>query len=157
MRCGMAKRWISASLDSELDERKQQALTAHLASCERCRAFGAGLSALDGLLDTSTVEDPRWGFADRVLARISDVVQTPVPKGSTVASWLRFMRPAPIGVGAAAFCAGAALVILANGQTEAGQTQRSDVVAELADDYFGIESRPVLGDELASLLPKSED
>jgi anti-sigma factor RsiW len=156
MRCGKAKRWISASLDGELDARRQRALTAHLSSCERCRAFAAGLDALGEALDASPVEDPRWGLSDRVLARVADVERSPRPTVSTTPSWGRFLRPAPIGVGAAAFCAGAAIVVLANGQTKSTQTQR-DVVAAMAGDYFGVESQPVLGDELASLLPQSED
>jgi len=157
MRCGTAKRWISATLDGELDDQRQQALTAHLASCRRCRAFAVRLSSLDETLDSSRVEDPRWGFADRVMARIDDVGPSTVPVTSLLPAWFRVLRPAPIGVGAAAFCAGAALVMVANGQAQTETWQRGDVVAALAEDYLGIESQPMLGDELGAILPESEE
>lgn len=157
MRCGIAKRRISVSLDGALDERKERGLKTHLASCLRCRAFAAKLSALREDLDSVSATDPRWGFTDRVMARIANVQPGAERGGSRVDHWLRFLRPAPIGVGAAAFCAGVALVILANGQTETSQWQRSDVVESLADAYLGIESQPGLEDELVNLLPKSED
>jgi len=157
MRCGIAKRWISASLDGELDEQRQQALTAHLASCQRCRAFAASFGALGETLNSSPVEDPRWGFAGRVMARIDDVEPSSEPRRSAVPTWLRALRPAPVGVGAAAFCAGVALVIVANGQAETETWQRGDVVAALAEDYLGIESQPNLGDELGAILPESEE
>ncbi len=157
MRCGIAKRWISASLDRELDESKEKALKVHLASCLRCRAFAAKLSVLEESLDSVSAADPRWGFSDRVMARIAEGEPSARPRVSLALPWLRFLRPAPIGVGAAAFCAGAAMVILANGQVEADVWQRGDVVAALADNYLGIEAQPVLEEELANLLPESED
>jgi anti-sigma factor RsiW len=153
----MAKRWISASLDGELDESKEQALKVHLASCLRCRAFATRLSTLEESLDSVSAADLRWGFADRVMARIVEAQPTKKSAGSLVPLWVRWLRPAPIGVGAAAFCAGAALVILANGQSEANVWQRGDVVAALADNYLGIETQPMLEEELVNLLPESKD
>ncbi|MHC4698173.1 MAG: zf-HC2 domain-containing protein [Planctomycetota bacterium] len=152
MRCGKARRWISVRLDGELDAARTEALEAHLGSCHRCRAFATDLGQLGETLNTVSAKEPRWGFAERVTARIADVKpnhhEMPLP---------RILRPLPVGVGAAAFCAGMLLVILANGQAEALDSQRSDAVAVLADSYLGISAEPALEDELISLLPQTED
>ena len=67
------------------------------------------------------------------------------------------MRPAPVGIGAAAFCAGVALVILANGETLSDNGQRTDAVALLADTYLGTTTQAALEDELINLMPRAED
>jgi len=153
MRCSKTQRWISARLDGELDAIREEALQAHLASCERCRAFASDLGQLGEALNLVSAAEPRWGFAERVTSRIASLDST----GQRETVRPPFLRPLPVGVGAAAFCAGAALVIFANGQAEAVNWQRSDPVAVLAEANLGISSLPAVEDELFDLLPHSED
>jgi hypothetical protein len=105
------------------------------------------------VLDSLSAPDPRWGFADRVLARLAHaetVVERP-------AGWLQWLRPAPIAAALGAFCAGVTLVMLANGQADAEQQPQRDPIVLLADAWLGVETQPALEDELANLLPPSED
>ncbi len=153
MRCGKAQFWLSVSLDGELDSRREESLRAHLESCPDCRAFASDIGCLAAVLDSATVMEPRVGFAGRVLARIEDVE----PGIEQAGGWLRLLRPVPVSVGVAAFCAGISLVVLANGQTEADASRSSDAVTLLADSYLGTTTTPALEDELVNLLPPSGD
>ncbi len=151
MRCGRAQRWISARLDGELDARRRERVQAHLASCAPCRAFATYLNGLGEALDSASVGEPRWGFLNRVAARIAEV--------GPDAALPRLMRPAPVGVSLAAFCAGVALVLLANGETRSENGRRPDAMALLADSYLGTTTPAALEpeDELIDLLARSED
>ena len=149
MRCRRAQRWVSTALDGELSPERAEWLQDHLASCARCRAFSADLASVGNALASMSAADPRWGFADRVAARIADI--------EPEAGWLRFVKLAPLGMGVAAFCAGVALVTLANGDADSAATPRIDAVAVLADSYLGTVTPTGPADELISLLPKSED
>ena len=151
MRCGRAQRWISAQLDGELDAKRIRRVQAHLVSCEPCRAFETDLSGLGATLDAASVAEPRWGYLDRVAARIADV--------DPEAALPRILRPAPVGVSVAAFCAGVALVMLANGDTRSENGRPPAVTALVTDSYLGTTTLAALEpeDELINLLARSED
>lgn len=153
MRCGKAQCLLSVSLDGELDSRREESLRAHLESCPDCRTFAAGIGRLSVELDAATAMEPRVGFAGRVMARIEDIE----PGIERAGVWLRLLRPVPVSVGVAAFCAGMSLVVLANGSAEADVYRASDAVTLLADSYLGTTTTPGLEDELANLLPPSGD
>jgi len=153
MLCGKAQCWLSVSLDGELDSQREKSLRAHLESCPNCQAFAADIGCLAAVLDSATVMEPRVGFAGRVVARIEDVE----PGIERPAGWLRILRPIPVGVGVAAFCAGMSLVLLANGQAESDEYRASDAVTLLADSCLGTTTAPALEDELVHLMPPSGD
>jgi len=146
-------------VDGELDEASAATLLAHLEACERCRAFAANLDAVCERVEAEPVSDLRWGLTERVMARIADV-EPGAPRGATL-GWRPALRPAPIGVGAVSFCAGAVLVILANGQSSTGQTAeasppRGDLVAAIGGDLFGVESPARLEEAIVDVLPEPE-
>ena len=149
MRCGKAQRWISANHDGELDAERLKTVQRHLASCGRCRAYAADLGGLGDVLDSVSVVEPRWGYENRLAARIANVEPD---SGRS-----RWVRPWPVGIGAAAFSAGVALVIVANGDTPTGNPPRTDAVALLADSYLGTTTQAALEDELINLMPRAED
>lgn len=122
-------------------------------TCARCRTFAADLGRTHEVLDLVSVADPRWGFSDRVAAQIADVP----PNTAWTAAWARVLRPLPMGVGVAAFCLGVALVSLANGQPGPAAVPRTDAVALLADNVLGVAVQPALEEELANLVPWSEE
>lgn len=148
MRCGRAQRLISIALDGELDPERNRALQAHLTACGTCRRAATSFQQLGRALDTAHAAEPKWGFAERLAARIANSEQ---PSTARSAPWLRGRLPA-LAAGTAAFCAGAALVILANGDS-AGQPQpRTDVLAALADTAIGLSAGPAPDELLIHLL-----
>ncbi|MCP4593508.1 MAG: hypothetical protein GY842_22450 [bacterium] len=153
MRCRKAQLWISARCDGELDASRQGALESHLGSCLVCQAFADDLGRVDRALDLLPAEEPRGGYSGRVMARIEALEQPP----DRLRWWSDYLRPAPLGLGTVAFCAGVVLVILANGFVPLDQEPRRDAVAYLADEYLGLQTPPTVEDELISLLPRSED
>lgn len=155
MRCGKVQRWISARLDGALDAKRQALVASHLDGCPECRAFAADLPALDSLLAAVEVAEPRWGFEARVMARIANEAE---PGSLTrVGHWCRSLRPAPVGVGAAAFAAGIALVVLANGEAPSNGEPHDDAVAVLASGVLGVTARPAPEDDWVNLFSRSED
>lgn len=64
------KEQLSALLDGELDDAAREAVTAHLADCEECRAYFAELTALrDAMGDMDEIEPPE-GFTESVMERL---------------------------------------------------------------------------------------
>jgi anti-sigma factor RsiW len=153
MRCSKAQRLISAALDDELDKTRGAALEEHLEACRGCRDFAAELGGLGDVLDSLSAPDPRWGFSDRVLARLAHAEVA----GERPVGWHQWLRPVPIAAALGAFFAGMTLVMLANGQAYPEQQQQGDPIVLLADAWLGVETQPALADELANLLPPSED
>jgi predicted anti-sigma-YlaC factor YlaD len=62
VRCERARHWASLRLDGELSTIEEQLLERHLASCERCAAFGAGLGVATSLLRDAPGETPARRF-----------------------------------------------------------------------------------------------
>jgi len=153
MRCRKAKKWISASLDGELDGARNQAVQAHLAACPECRAFAADLAGLTEGLDLLTVPEPRWGFTGRTMARLAN----PQSRETASRGWLDFLRPAPLGVGAAAFGFGVFLVIMANGEQEAPGAERDTIVALADDGTVAALLNDAIEERLLALLPDAEE
>ena len=150
MRCGNAQRLISASLDGELARSRQEALEAHLAGCARCRAFAAGLAGSAEALDAWAAPEPRWGFAGRTMARIADLQ----PDRTAARGWLGFLRPGPVGLGAAAFGFGVALTVLANGGPIPESQAPKQGLEALAGDYVVDDT---VETSLLALLPETEE
>ena len=148
MRCKKAQRLISTALDGELDPQRNQALQTHLTACEACRRAATGFQQLGRTLDTAHAAEPRWGFAERLAARIADSER---PSTARSGSWIRGRLPA-LAAGTAAFGAGAALVILANGNPDDQLPPRSDVLAVLADTTIGLSAGPAPDEQLIRLL-----
>ncbi len=148
MRCGKAQRLISIALDGELDPERDQALRAHLTGCGECRRVATSFQQLGRALDVAHAAEPKWGFAERLAARIANSEQPPTAR---FVPWLRGRLPA-LAAGTAAFCAGAALVILANGNPTDQPQPRTDVLAALADTTIGLSAGPAPDEQLISLL-----
>ena len=156
MRCGKVQRLISARADGELDDGRREAVERHVAACETCRAFADGLAPLADVLDQVEAPEPRWGFADRVLARLP----AEVPTASPIEGLIDLLRPAPLGVGTAAFCLGVAATFLlngANGETTANGTVQDPVIEAVAGDYATVYAEASVQQQLWALLPETED
>jgi anti-sigma factor RsiW len=155
MRCGKAQRLISAHLDGELDGSRVPAVKQHLDTCDDCRAFAADVARFTGRLESFTAPDPRWGFTDRLMARIPEGQRS--SRFST--RWLDLLRPASLGLGATAFCCGVILAVfaMANGELRANATGEEDAVSAVVGDYFDTLSETSVGEQLLALLPDEED
>ncbi|RJP42128.1 MAG: hypothetical protein C4547_00770 [Phycisphaerales bacterium] len=118
MRCRKAQRILSAGLDGEVSGRRSKAAGEHAQSCSACAAFAHDLARLGGALQAFRSPAPSDGFTRRVMARLPrrqsglDILQ----------SWLELLRPAPLGVGVAAFCLGVGLVLLTGGDSASADT-----------------------------------
>ena len=153
MRCNRAQKLISAHLDGELKEDQVQAVKAHLAACESCRAFAADLSRVAERLDALAAPEPRWGFAERTLARLPD---QPSPLAAWK-RWLDWLRPAPVGVGLAAFSFGVLLTVLVAGESYTNGATTEPDIQEIAGDYFTTISEIAVDEQLLALLPETEE
>ena len=85
MNCRVAERRLSQSLDRALGRPVQDALEAHLAECERCRAAALELRALRGRLAEPSVPEPLPYFWSRLEARLDTR-----PAAESPALWLRW-------------------------------------------------------------------
>ena len=156
MRCSKVERLISARADGELDDGQREAVERHLAACETCRAFTTALARLADKLDQAEAPEPRWGFADRVLARLP----AEEPTASPIQGLIDLLRPAPLGVGAAAFCLGVAATFLlngANGEATANGVAQDPVVEAVAGDYATVYAEASVQQQLWGLLSETED
>jgi anti-sigma factor RsiW len=63
VRCERARHWASLRVDGELSSLEDQLLERHLASCEACEAFDAGLGAATSLLRDAPPETPGRRFS----------------------------------------------------------------------------------------------
>ena len=156
MRCGKVQRLISARADGELDEGRREGVERHLAACETCRAFADGLAPLADMLDQVEAPEPRWGFSNRVLARLP----AEEPGASPIQKLIDLLRPAPLGVGTAAFCMGVAATLLlngANGETTTNGTAQDAVIEAVAGDYETVYEEASVQEQLWALLSETED
>ena len=156
MRCRKVRKLISTQVDGELDDARRAGVDRHVAECEACRAFAADMGRLADELDLVQAPEARWGFADRVSARLPG--EQPAATG-----WrgvLDLLRPAPLGVGAAAFCLGMVVTLLANGangQASADSTTQDPVIEEVAGDYATLLAEASIEQHLWALFPETED
>ena len=152
MRCSKAQRWISAGLDRELGEKWEQTVRSHLTACATCRAFAADVAGFDERFDLLTAPEPRGGFTGRIMARLEDPQRGNAPSPG----WLDFLRPAPLGIGAAAFCLGVIVVVLANDRQGFRGVEPDNTVTTLGDDYSDALSEVAVEERLLALLSDTE-
>jgi len=155
LRCRKVRRLISARLDGELDERRWTAATRHLARCRGCRAFADEAARLADALNLVQAPEARWGFAGRVLAQLPD--EQPAP--SSIQRLVELLRPAPVGVGTAAFCLGVGAAFLLNGANGGlnGDLAASDqAITEVAGDYAAVFAEAAIEQDLRALFPDVE-
>jgi anti-sigma factor RsiW len=153
MRCAKAQKLISTERDGELDEKRAAALKSHLAGCSQCQAFAADLARSAERLEIWTAPEPRWGFTGRFMARLAEQPADARP----TRSWLELLRPAPVGLGAAAFCFGVILTVLVSAGPSANGATASQDVELLAGDYFDTLSEISVDQQLLALLPEAEE
>ena len=153
MRCGKARQWISAKLDGELDAARRQLLEAHLADCAQCRAFAAELAGLDGSLDLLSAPEPPEGFTGRVLSELGNEQ----PVAAAAGGWHEFLRPAPLGLSAAAFVLGVLLATLAGTELQANGANGDAGTTAQAGGYFTTLSADAVEERLLTLLPETEE
>ena len=144
---------ISARLDGELNDARLQALGRHLATCEDCSAFAADVAQLGERLDPFTAPEPRWGFTDRLTARLP----SRQPVSGFARTWLDLLRPAPVGLGAAAFSFGVILTVLVSGESRSNGVIAQQDIEVLAGDYFDTLSEISVDQQLLALLPETEE
>lgn len=158
MRCTRARKLISADLDGELDAVGSAGVRAHLGACAACRTFASGLQGLGQeleLLASAEPVEPRWGFAERVIARIEN---EPAP-GVGFGSWGEFLRPAPVGLALVSFGIGVLLSVLADAapSAEPVTAARDDPMAALLGEYDRTEADRPVEDRLLELLADEEE
>lgn len=104
MRCGRARRWMSAYLDDELAPRRRSALAAHLAGCRACAAvLERARRQWAGLAEAAAAPPPPAGLWPQVAAAAAAAGRQP---------WHRRQRAALVR---AAWVAGCAALGLAAG------------------------------------------
>ena len=153
MRCRKAQQLISTHLDGELDAARLEAVRKHLSTCPSCTAFSADAGRLAEDIGRFVAPEPRWGFTDRLMARLPE--QRPVPGAST--GWLDLLRPVPAGLGAVAFCCGVILVVMANGEPPVEDQTTSPDIEAIAGDYFDTLAEISVDEQLLALLPDEEE
>lgn len=151
MRCGKAQRLISAAMDAPLAECSAADLRGHLQGCPGCRAFSEGLVAITERLDTIVSPAPRFGFTERLMRRI-DAEAQPVSRPRRAIGWF---RPAPIALGAFAFCFGVWTTLLTFGQDNAASAAEPPV-EQLAAGVIGTFSDESFEGTLAEMLAEWE-
>lgn len=156
MRCAKVQKMISAWADGELSQHGVDFVERHLGACECCRDFAEDLAVVAGRLDQVEAAEPRWGFTDRVLARLpADAADYAVFGGS-----LDLFRPAPIGLSLAAFLLGVCVTVLAsdaNAETATNGDNGSTVIEDVAGDYEAVFEEASVNQQLWDLLTESED
>ena len=140
-------------LDGELSEPLNGLLEDHLAGCAGCRAFLADVAGFTADLGKLSAPEPRWGFSSRVLA------QLPVgDSGARVSrTWLEFLRPAPLGLGAAAFSCGVLLTIMVGGLSSSVGSSVESNGGTAVSSYSDVLSESSFDEQLLALLPDAED
>ncbi len=151
MRCRKAQKLISVDLDGELDEARAWALKRHLAECPQCQALASGMKDDAQALGQLTAPEPRPGFTARLLARMPESQ----PSYVRLREWLGFLRPAPLGVGAAAFCLGITVVVLANGERSTPDAEYDNATAVLSGDSLNALSEVPVDERLLALLSEN--
>lgn len=131
MRCARARILISARRDDALHGNRLDSCAAHLAACPACRAFERELASVSDRLDQWTAADAPPGFADRVMA----AMERGAARQSAWREALVWLRPAPIGLAAAAFVLGVLLSSSMDG-TATAPAERVDTVASTGDEAF---------------------
>ena len=73
---------------------------------------------------------------------------------------LELLRPAPLGVGAAAFCLGVAATISLNGanaDASVGDASRDPVIEAVAGEYAVVYAEAAVHQRMWALLPEADD
>ena len=153
MRCRKAQKLISAYVDGELTGTRLQAVRSHWDQCADCRAFAADLAQLSRQVTSVSAPEPRWGFVDRLMARLPEQASDT----RTSRSWLDLLRPAPIGLAATAFSLGVILTVVINTESTANGSNGQQEVEVLAGNYFETLSDISIDEQLLALLPDAED
>lgn len=152
MRCSRARKLLSAAYDGELRADRRVSIDRHLAGCSACRQFEADLLDLAAGLDCLAVPEPRWGFTERLVARLAEQNTGSAESGG----WLGFLRPAPVGVGAVAFSLGVLLTILVNSETNGDGVSEGAARESETTEYVTMITEDPMG-QLMSLLPGEEN
>ncbi len=151
MRCSKARKLMSAASDGELPADQHGLLQGHLTGCAACRSFETDLTSLAHGLDSLLSPEPRWGFTDRLLARLPDQGVRPAESGG----WFGFLKPAPVGVGAVAFSLGVLLTLLVHSEAN-GNGLDEDGAQDSSNEYVAMLTEDPMG-QLMTLLPGEED
>lgn len=151
MRCRKAQKLISVGLDGELDEARARALKRHLAECQQCRAFASDVKDDEQALAQLTAPEPRPGFTARLLVRMPESR----PSYVRLREWVGFLRPAPLGVGTAAFCLGIIVVVLANGERSSADAEYNNATVALSGDSLDTLSEVPVDERLLALLSEN--
>ena len=80
MNCRSTVEMLSAYLDRELGPVERDAVRAHLANCDRCRADERELRSLKGLLLGVRAPEPTVGFEGRLMRRLHAEAARPMPR-----------------------------------------------------------------------------
>ena len=153
MRCRKTQRMISARYDGELDEAGIKAVREHLSGCAECRDFAADLERSAGDLDLLTVPEHRWGFTERLMARLPEERETV----GLLERLLGSLRPAAMGLGVAAFCLGAVLTALVSQEAQNGVAAVEQDTDAVAGDYFTTLAEVSVDEQLLALLSETEE
>lgn len=93
MNCKATLEMLSAYLDRELATQERDAIRAHLADCDRCRAEERDLRALKGLLLGVRAPEPAADFEHRLMSRLREEAVAPVRRR------FEFPRLRPLALG----------------------------------------------------------
>ncbi len=133
MECEQVMPRLPAYLDNEVTSAEHDAISAHLARCERCRAEKEQILALWDALREMPVPHAPVGVADRVMCRIGN------GGGEAAAEPIRFPRFLPASAVVAAVIAITGLVIggwMAEGLLNAEAEQRGEESIVATMDAF---------------------
>ena len=134
--CGYFEELISAQLDGELTEREEEALRAHLETCESCRAYRDALRAVAGA-EADLPAPPA-----ELTGRIMDAVRREAApkKTAKIVPFSRYVRTAALAAAAALVIWAGFRVVSPKGATsavpQAAMSMAADAGAAAAEELY---------------------
>ena len=117
MRCGKARKWLSAEIDGELPAERKVLLERHLSQCGSCVGYRERLLAQQRALGRLELPQASTAFRTRLSRKLARVPEHSLPSLSTVL--LRWV-PVTVILAAALFLGGLLGRIIAAGSLGAG-------------------------------------
>lgn len=156
MRCKTAQRFLSARSDGELSNDRREPLDQHLAGCDACRAFTDDLAIGSARLELFVDVDASTTFTQRVMTALPEQRS----RFAGLGALLDFLRPAPIGLTAAAFSLGAVLTLVISDEARSvaiDTEPNATTITEESLDSFAVLAELTNEESFADLLTDNEE
>lgn len=156
MRCKTAQRFLSARSDGELADERREPLERHLAGCDACRAFASDLVVGATRFELFADAYDSSAFTQRVMACLPEQR----PRLAGLGTLLDFLRPAPLGLSAAAFSLGVFLTLVISDEARSvaiDTAQSATTMTEESLDSFAVLTELTNDEGFVDLLTENEE